>query len=113
MPNYPKTTRVEYWRTTDSFQDLSGAWHQGRPMQVGTFWGNFKGKDYSLLYQTTGVWSKPVFEITITRPKHNAPKVGDHMRHDGAFYEIKQVNDLTGAVGADMRLICELDEYYC
>ena len=79
---------------------------------MATFWANFKGTDYSLLYQQTGIWAKPTFDATLTRPKHNAPRIGDHIRHEGAFYIVRQVNDLTGQVGHDMRLTCELDEDY-
>ena len=109
MPNHQKTTRVELWRTTGDYVDDEGSWHQGRPTQIATYWGNFKGVDYSLLYQSWGTFTKPLFEITITRGKFSVPHIGDHMRHEGEFYLVKQVNDLTGQVGHDMKLICELD----
>ena len=112
MPRYPKTTKVELWRTSNSYQDSEGSWHQGRPMQIATFWANFKGVDYKLMYQSWGEATKPLFEITITRGKFSVPHIGDHMRYGGDFYIVKQVNDLTGQVGHDMKLICELDEGY-
>ena len=109
MPKYPKTTRIELWRTADDWQDVTGSWHRGRPTQVATYWANFKGTDYSLLYQSTGVWAKPTFDVTITRPKRTKIRLGDHIKHDGKFYVVKQINDLTGEVGRDMRLTCEHD----
>lgn len=109
MPDHHKTTRIELWRTLDDYVDDEGSWHEGRPTQVATFWGNFKGIDYKLLYQSWGVTDKPLFEITITRGKFSVPHIGDHMRYKGDFYIVKQVNDLTGQVGHDMKLICELD----
>ena len=109
MPKYHKTTRVELWRTPETWQDATGAWHTERPTQIATFWANFKGTDYSLLYQNTGVWAKPTFEVTLTRPKHNAPRLGDRIKHDGKLYIVKQVNDLSGQVGHDMKLTCVLD----
>ena len=109
MPDHHKTTRIELWRTLDDYVDDEGSWHEGRPTQVATFWGNFKGIDYKLLYQSWGVTDKPLFEITITRGKFSVPHIGDHMRYKGDFYAVKQVNDLTGQVGHDMKLICELD----
>ena len=112
MPKFPKTTKVELWRTSDSYQDSTGSWHKGRPAQIATWWACFRGKDYSLLYQTTGVWAKPTFEATITRPRFSVPKVGDHIRHDGEFYIVRAVDDLTGQVGHDMKLTCELDQEY-
>ena len=112
MPDHQKTTRVELWRTTDDYVDLEGSWHAGRPAQIATFWGNFKGVNYELLYQSWGATIKPLFEITITRGRFSVPQIGDHMRHEGKFYMVKQVNDLTGQVGHDMKLLCELDENF-
>lgn len=112
MPKYHKTNRVELWRDTDSYQDDEGSWHHGRPTQVATLWGNFKGKDYSLLYQHTGIWAKPLFEVTVTRPKFSVPRLGDHIRHGGEFYIVREIDDLTGDAGRDMKLTCELDERY-
>lgn len=109
MPKYQKTTRIELWRTPDEWQDAAGAWHQERPTHVATYWACFKGRDYSLLYQNTGVWAKPMFEATLTRPRFTTIKVGDHIRLDGAFYIVRQINDLTGQIGHDMTLVCELD----
>lgn len=112
MPKFHKTTKVELWRNSDSYQDSAGSWHAGRPTQIATWWACFKGKDYSLLYQNTGRWAKPLFEITIARPKFTKPKLGDHIRHEGKFYIVREINDLTGQVGHDMTLTCELDEDY-
>ena len=112
MPKYHKTTKVELWRTADDWQDNTGSWHAGRPTQIATLWACFKGRDYSLLYQSTGRWAKPLFDITVTRPKFTRPGIGDHIRHDGKFYIVRQVNDLTGQVGRDMTLTCELDVDY-
>ncbi len=109
MPKYQKTTKIELWRNEDRYQDNTGSWHAGRAVQLADLWCCFKGKDYSLLYQQTGVWAKPIFEVTITRPKHLKVRLGDHVRHDGDFYIVRQINDLTGQVGHDMKLVCELD----
>jgi len=112
MSQHPKTTKVELWRTTDSYIDAEGNEVEGRPTQIAAFWANFKGVNYELLYQSWGATTKPLFEITITRGKFSVPHIGDHIRHDGKFYMVKQVNDLTGQVGHDMRMICELDENF-
>ena len=109
MPDHHKTTRIELWRTLDDYVDDEGSWHEGRPTQVATFWGNFKGVNYELTYQSWGAIDKPLFEVTITRGKFSVPRIGDHMRYNGDFYMVKQVNDLTGQVGHDMKLLCELD----
>ena len=112
MPKYPKTTKVELWQDGKSWQDEAGAWHAGRPTQVADLWANVKGRDYSMLYQTQGVWAKPILDLTITRPKFTLPRIGDHIRHQGQFYKVTQINDLTAQVGHDMRITCELDEEY-
>ena len=112
MPKFHKTTRVELWRTTGDYIDNEGVWHEGRPTQIANFWACFRGIDYKLMYQSWGVATKPLFEITITRGKFSVPHIGDHMRYNNDFYVVKQVNDLTGQVGHDMKLICELDENF-
>lgn len=109
MPKYHKTTKVELWRCDDSYQDVSGAWHEGRPRQIATFWACFKGRNYDLLYQSTGVWAKPTFDVTITRPKFTVPVLGDHIKWAGEFYVVRQINDLTGRPNSDMTLTVELD----
>lgn len=109
MPDHHKTTRIELWRTADSYIDLEGNEVEGTPTHIATFWGNFKGVNYELTYQSWGAIDKPLFEVTITRGKFSVPRIGDHMRYNGDFYMVKQVNDLTGQVGHDMKLLCELD----
>lgn len=112
MPRYQKTTKVELWRTGESWQDEAGAWHDGRPTHRADLWANVKGRDYSEYYAIHGTWVKPCIDFTITRPRFTVPRLGDHIRYNGDFYKITQVNELTGQVGKDMRITCELDERF-
>lgn len=112
MPKFLKDTMIELWQDEPSYQDSAGAWHGGGHMQVATLWCSFKGKAYTELYQTQGIWAEPVFEATIERPRKLKIRVGDHVRHDGEFYRVQQINDLTGRPRSDMKLVCQLDEQY-
>lgn len=112
MPKFPKTTKVQLWRQAEPYQDAAGAWHQPRPTHIADYWACFRGISNELLFQQTGKWAKPTISLTITRPKHNAPRLDDRIRYSGCFYRVREANDLTGQVGHDMKLVCELDENY-
>ena len=113
MPKYPKTDKVQLWRTGEQWQDDAGAWHEGRPTHRADLWANLKGKDYTEYFAIQGEWARPLLDFTITRPKFTVPRLGDHIRYQGDFYKIVQVNELTGQTGHDMRITCELDERFC
>ena len=109
MPKYHKTTRIELWRNSKGHQDEEGAWHAGRLTQVADLWACLSGRDYREFYAMQGTWARPILDFVITRPKFSVPHLGDRIRYEGNFYEIVQVNELTGQVGHDMRITCELE----
>ena len=112
MPKFQKNSKIELWRNEENYQDEAGGWHSGRPSHIATYWACVKGVDYKVLFQNSAEWGKPAIEATITRPRTNAPRLKDHIRHDGEFFIVVQVNELTGQVGHDMRFVCEADPDY-
>jgi len=108
MPRYQKDVKLEIWKDGTPSQDEAGAWHAGVPYMAGSVWANLKGVDYSEFYALHASWPEPTFNATVTRPSW-AIGVGDHVKHRGDFYEVKTINDLTGRIGRDMKLVCQLD----
>lgn len=111
MPRYLKDTKLEVWRDQEAWQDDAGAWHSGGSYLAGTVWGNFKGTDYSEFYALHARWEEPTFKATITRPIFDV-EIGDHVRYKGTFYQVKTIDDLTGKIGRDMKLTCQLDMHW-
>lgn len=111
MPKHLKDTRIEYWKDKEPTQNDEGVIVPGGPYKVADLWANFKGKDYSEFYQIHAYWAKPIFQATFTRPGF-AVEVGDHIKCDGLFYEVKSIDDLTGKPHSDVKVTVEYDERY-
>ena len=108
MPKYLKDTKLEIWKDTPSYQDDSGAWHHGGSVKAGEVWANVKGTDYSREYALSAAWDLPIFKVTITRPTWDV-SLGDHVCYKGRYYVVKTIDELTGKVGRDMKLVVQLD----
>ena len=108
MPKYLKDTRFEIWKRGEESQDEAGGWHEGEPYLAGTVWGNLKGSDFSTFYALHAKWAEPIFKITVTRPSWPI-ELGDHVRYASKWYAIRTIDELTGKVGRDMKLTCQLD----
>lgn len=111
MPKYLKDAKLEVWKRRDAYQDEAGAWHEGEAYKAGTVWGNLKGVDYSEFYALHARWAEPTFKATVTRPSWEI-EVGDHIKHREKFYTVKSIDELTGKVGRDMKLTCQLDSRF-
>lgn len=111
MPKYLKDSKFEVWKNAEGYQDAEGGWHVGGPYLAGSVWGNFKGTDYSAFYEIHARWVEPTFKATVTRPWWDI-EVGDHIRHNGKFYQVTEIDDLTGKIGRDMKLTCQYDSMF-
>ena len=111
MPRYQKDAKLSIWKPGQPYQDATGAFHKGEPYLAGVVWGNVKGVDYSEFYELHARWAEPTFKATVTRPSFEIC-VGDHVGHRGKWFEVKSIDDLTGRVGHDMKLTCQLDSRF-
>lgn len=108
MPKYLKDTKVSVYRVSKGGLDDEGVYQQGKPFKVCDLWANFKGVDFTAYYAAHAKWAEPVFAITVTRPAQSI-ELGDYVKHDGGFYEVKSIDDLTGRPHCDMKLTCQYD----
>ena len=108
MPKHLKDTKIEYWRETDGGVDDEGVWQEGEKAKVADLWANARGKDMSQYYANHRAWPAPVWEFVFTRPSFEV-KLADHIRHDGKFYTIANIDELTGRPHSDMKVTCEYD----
>lgn len=106
---YLKDTKIGYYTMGGRYQDEWGTWHSGKLVHVKDLWAHFVGVEYEAKFGSRAWWDKPIFKITIERPKSFEPKLHDYIKHRGKFYQIKHVNELTGREGRDMKLVCEYD----
>lgn len=111
MPKYQKDVKLEVWRDLPGKQDAEGAWHNDGNFKAGTVWANVKGTNYSEFYALHAKWAEPIFNATITRPSWDV-MLGDHVAYKGKWYQVKTIDDLTGKVGRDMKLVCQLDSRF-
>lgn len=108
MPKYMKDTKVGYYKMSERCADEEGVYHDGAPYKVADLWAHFNGVNFTVYYAIHAEWAEPVCELTITRPSF-AVELGDYVEHDGKFYEIRSIDDLTGRPHADMKLTCQYD----
>ena len=108
MPKYLKDTKIEYWKIGEGYVDDEGIPHDGEPYKVADLWANFKGKSFEEYYAAHAVWAEPVFVATFTRPDF-AVELHDYVYHDGGYYEIKAINDLTGHPHSDVKVTVQYD----
>ena len=103
MPRHLKDTRIEYWKIGEGHVDDEGIQHDGDPYKVADLWANFKGVDFTEYYAAHAVWAEPVFMATFTRPDFEI-RLHDYLYHEGGYYEIKEINDLTGRPHSDVKV---------
>lgn len=108
MPKYLKDTKLAYYKIGSGSVDDEGVFHKGGPYKVADLWSNFKGVDTSEHYALSATWVEPMFKATFTRPAFPV-EVGDYICHEGKFYEIKTINDLTGKPHSDVVVIVQYD----
>lgn len=109
MPKYLKDTKIGYWKIGEGGVDEEGVPTAGSPYKVADLWCNFKGRDFTEYYAAHASWAEPVFQATFTRPSF-AVELGDFICHDGGYYEIKSIDDLTGRPHSDMKVTAQYDE---
>ena len=108
MPKYLKDTKIEYWKISAGGTDDEGVYRPGAPYKVADLWANFKGKSFEEYYAAHAVWAKPVFVATFTRPDFDIT-LSDYVYHDGKYYAVKEINDLTGKPHSDVKITVQYD----
>ncbi|ACV21874.1 Uncharacterised protein [Slackia heliotrinireducens] len=108
MPKHLKDTKIGYWKIGEGYVDSMGVPHEGAPYKVADLWANFKGESFEEYYAAHAVWAEPVFVATFTRPDFEI-RLHDYVYHDGGYYEIKAINDLTGHPHSDVKVTVQYD----
>ena len=104
-----KDKRIEYYKT-DYIQDKSGGQH-ARYERMGTLWAYISGTNYDAQFANGAVWDKPTFNVVFSRPPYDIA-LADHLAFDGKGYKIISINELSGRVGLDVRVLVELDPHW-
>lgn len=104
-----KDRKVFYYRTTYT-QDDAGGQHPHYE-RLGTLWAYFRGNDYKGAFGASAFWDKETYSVTFSRPPYDIA-LADHLAFDGKGYKIISINELSGKVGCDVRVLVELDPHW-
>jgi hypothetical protein len=109
MPKHIKDNKVGYYEYHSNERDEHGIVHGAHLEHVTDVWASVLGAPYSLEYNV-GAWrNNRIVTVVFTRLRTFDPKCGDYILYKGQMYEIKDINDLTGEIGKDVKLTCEYD----